>query len=165
MSTVFVAILAGVAWMGLLGATGWGVFLVGALLGVVLWRLEGGRARRRFAPLRALRFLLLGVRLLLVFLWELLLANVEQLRIVLAPRLEVRPGWILFRSDLETPAARAMLGAMISLTPGSLTYEEAQAEDGGWIVSLHVIDLRDEQLILEQIRARFESPLLAMEQL
>ena len=165
MSTVFVTIMAGLAWMGLMGETGWGVFTAGAVIGFVIWRVEGGRARRPFGLVRALRLVWLAIRLLVVFLWELVVANVEQLRIVLAPRVDVCPGWILFRSDLETPSMRALLGALISLTPGSLTYEESVAEDGGWIISLHVLDLRDEERLVQQIRTRFESPLRAMESL
>ena len=60
---------------------------------------------------------------------------------------------------------RALLGAMLTLTPGTLTYEESAAEDGGWIVSLHVLDLRDEERLVERIRTRFEAPLRAMENL
>ena len=165
MSTLLVTILAGLAWMGLVGATGWGSFITGAVIGLVIWRVEGGRARRSFGLVRALRLVGLAVRLLVVFLWELVVANVEQLRIILAPRMDVRPAWILFHSELETPAMRALLGAMLSLTPGSLTYEESASEDGDWIISIHVIDLRDEDRMVEQIRSRFESTLRAMESL
>jgi multisubunit Na+/H+ antiporter MnhE subunit len=163
MSTFFFAMLAGLAWMALTGLSSWGAFAVGAGLGLAVWRVERRRAQRPFGFVRALRLTLLGVRLLFVFLWELVVANVEQLRIVLAPRVDVCPGWIRFRSELETPAMRAMLGAMISLTPGSLTYEESAAEDAGWTISVHVLDLRDEARLIEQIRNRFEAPLRAME--
>jgi multisubunit Na+/H+ antiporter MnhE subunit len=114
---------------------------------------------------RALRLAWQGLQLFAVFLWELVVANLEQLRVILAPRIAVTPGWIRIRSDLETPAARALLGVMISLTPGSLTYEEGPTEDGSWILSLHVLDLRDEEQLVAQIRSRFESRLRAMERL
>ena len=94
-----------------------------------------------------------------------MVANVQQLRIVLAPRIDVQPGWIRYRSELETPALRALLGAMISLTPGSLTYEESLLPDGSWSIALHVLDMRDEAHVVEQIRRRFEAPLRAMERL
>jgi multisubunit Na+/H+ antiporter MnhE subunit len=165
MSTFFVALLTGVAWMGLLGEIGWGHFTVGVVLGLAIWRVEGFRARRPFAPLRALSLTWLGLRFLAVFLWELLVAVVEQLRIVLAPRIDVRPGWIRFDTELETPAMRVLLGVVLSLTPGSLTYEESISEDGTCDIALHVLDLRDEERLVERIRARFEAPLRAMETL
>jgi multisubunit Na+/H+ antiporter MnhE subunit len=165
MSTIFFAILVGVAWMGLTAEIGWQAFAVGAAGGLVIRRLEGARAGRPFGPLCALRLVWLGARLVGVFLWELVVANLEQLRIVLAPKIDVHPGWIRFRSELESPPARALLGAMISLTPGSLTYEDSAAEDGTWTVSLHVLDLRDEERLVARIRARFEKPLRTMESL
>ena len=126
MSTFFIAILAGVAWMGLTADVGAGAFALGAVVGLGVWRFQGGRARRRFGPLRALRLAGLGARLLLIFLWELAVANVEQLRIVLAPRIDVQPGWIRFRSELETPAMRALLGAMLLRFQGWVTLQRTR---------------------------------------
>ena len=165
MSTFFVAILTGLAWMGLLGDIGWGSFALGAVLGFVIWRIEGHRARRPFGPVRALRLAWLGLRFLGVFLYELLVAVGEQLRIVLAPRIDVQPGWVRFSTDLETPGARVLLGVVLSLTPGSITYEETVSADGTCELSLHVLDLRDEERMIERLRARFEAPLRVMERL
>lgn len=165
MSTFFVAMLTGVAWMGLLAEIGWGTFAVGAALGLVVWRVEGARARRPFGPVRALRLAGLGLRFFAVFLWELLAAVIEQVRIVLAPRIDVRPGWVRFSTELETPAMRVLLGVVISLTPGSLTYEESISENGACDIALHVLDLRDEERLVARIRARFEGPLRVMETL
>jgi len=165
MSTFFFAILTGVAWMGLLGEIGWGSFAVGVVLGLAIWRIEGFRARRPFGPIRALRLSGLGIRFLAVFLWELVVAVGEQVRIVLAPRINVSPGWIRLNTELETPAMRVLLGVVISLTPGSLVYEETISEDGACDLALHVLDLRDEDRVVERIRARFEAPLRAMETL
>jgi multisubunit Na+/H+ antiporter MnhE subunit len=60
---------------------------------------------------------------------------------------------------------RALLGVMISLTPGSLTYEESLSQDGSMVIGIHVLNLRDEARLLEQIRRQFEAPLHEMEQL
>jgi multisubunit Na+/H+ antiporter MnhE subunit len=60
---------------------------------------------------------------------------------------------------------RALLGVVISLTPGSVTYEESISEAETCELSLHVLDLRDEARVVERIRARFEAPLRAMETL
>ena len=46
MSSFFVAILSGVAWMGLSREIGWGTFAVGAAVGWAVWRLEGIASRR-----------------------------------------------------------------------------------------------------------------------
>jgi len=165
MSIFFVAVLTGVVWMGLLGEIGWGPFAAGAVLGLVFWRLSGARSRRPFGPLRALSLAWLWLRFLAVFVCELVVAAVEQLRIVLAPRIDVNPGWIRFGTELETPAMRVLLGVVLSLTPGSLTYEELISEQGACEIALHVLDLRDEERLVERIRTRFETLLRAMETL
>jgi multisubunit Na+/H+ antiporter MnhE subunit len=165
MSTFFVAILTGVAWMGLSGEVSWGSFAVGTVIGLTVWRIEGAHARRPFGPVRALHLTWLGLRFLAVFLWELVVASIEQLRIVLAPRIDVRPGWARFSTELETPAMRALLGLVVSLTPGSLIYDESISEDGVCHLAIHVLDLRDEQRLLDRIHTRFEAPLRAMETL
>jgi multisubunit Na+/H+ antiporter MnhE subunit len=162
MSTFFFAILAGLVWMGLNENISVRDFAFGVVVALAVGRVSGARAHRPFGPLRALFLVYLGLRLLVVFLWELLVANLEQLRIVLAPRIDIRPGWIRFRSDLETPAMRALLGAMLSLTPGSVTYEDVSSEEGCYIC-LHVLDLRDEERLVDHIRRRLEAPLHAME--
>jgi multisubunit Na+/H+ antiporter MnhE subunit len=163
MAIFFVATLTGLVWMGLLGEVGWGSFGVGVALGLAVWRVEGVRSRRAFGPVRALRLTWLATRFFAVFLVELLVAVVEQVRIVLAPRIDVRPGWVRFTTELETPAMRVLLGVVISLTPGSLTYEESISEDGVCDLAIHVLDLRDEGRLVERIRARFELPLREME--
>ncbi len=163
MSILFIPIVTGLAWMGLTAEIGWSAFAVGAGIGLLIWRLGGTPNRKPFQLVRALRLARPGSKLFAYFLWELVVANVEQLRIVLAPRIDIRPGWIRYRSELETPGMQALLGVMITLTPGSLTYEESAGEDGSFGISLHVLDLRDEEQVLERIRTRFEVPLRAME--
>jgi len=57
-----------------------------------------------------------------------------------------------------------LLSAMLSLTPGSVTYEDLPRENG-CTICLHVLDLRDEEQLMAQIRRRLEAPLHAMERL
>ena len=166
MSAFFFVVFAGTAWMGLRGDASVVTFTIGMLIGLGLWRVFGFRSRYPFSIVRAIRLALLGVSLFLVFLLELVLANLQQLRIVLAPRLEVRPYWLELRTTLETPAMRAVLGSMIVMTPGTVAYGETEAEDGAWIIGVHALHAKDEadaQQAIERIRRRFESRLKKME--
>lgn len=162
MARFFVAIAGGLAWMGLRGDLGADAFALGAVLGLLTWRAEGGRPRTRFSPGRALRITWHFLRFATLFLLELTLTGIDQLRIVLSPRVTIEPGWVRFVSELQTPPLRAVLAAVLSLTPGSLTYE-ARAEGAEFVIYLHVLHLEDEERALRQIRARLEAPLLAME--
>ena len=163
MSTFYVAILAGIVWMALLSEIGWGNFVVGAGIGLSVWLLAGARAHRPFGPLRALRLAWMGLLFFGIASWELLVSVFDQTRLVLSPRMDPQPGWVLLRTELETPAMRVLLGVLISLTPGSLVYEELIDEEGRCDLALHVVDLRDEEQMIERIRSRLEAPLRAME--
>ena len=103
-----------------------------------------------------------SVKVAAIFTWELVLANFGQLRIVLAPRIEVQPRWVHFELALESPALRALLGVMISLTPGTLVCDEAPHEDG-FHVWIHVLDSDDPEAVINRIRRRLEAPLRALE--
>ena len=168
MSAFFFIIFSAVVWMGLSGDTGVFTFAVGMLLGFGMWRLFGFKSRRPFSISRLIRLTFLGVSVFIVFLKELVLANLQQLRIVLAPRIRVSPHWLRYRTELETPAMRAVLGSMIVMTPGTVAYGETEVEEGVWIIgvhALHVDDEADAQNTIDRIRGRFESRLRKMETL
>ncbi|MBW2231167.1 MAG: Na+/H+ antiporter subunit E [Deltaproteobacteria bacterium] len=163
MAFFFFLLLTGFAWMGLRGEVGIAAFLTGCVFGALAWRIEKARSRLRFAPARALRFSVAGARVLVLFLGELAIANWLQLRIVLAPRIEVHPQWISFYTELESPALRALLAVLICLTPGSITCEELLESDGRVRLFLHALDTTDAEALVARIRSRLEEPLRALE--
>jgi len=168
MSAFFFIIFSGMVWMGLLGDISVFTFVVGMLLGFGMWRLFGFKSRRPFSIARAIRLTFLGLSVFIIFLKELVLANLQQLRIVLAPRIRVSPHWLRYRTELETPAMRAVLGSMIVMTPGTVAYKETEAEEGVWTIAVHALHAKDEedaQKTLDRIRDRFESRLRQMETL
>ncbi len=168
MSAFFFIIFSAVVWMGLSGDIGIFTFVVGILLGFGMWRLFGFNSRRPFSIVRAIRLTFLGLSVFIVFLKELLLANLQQLRIVFAPRIKVSPHWLQYHTELETPAMRAVLGSMIVMTPGTVAYKETEAEEGVWTIAVHALHAKDEeeaQKTLDRIHDRFESRLRKMETL
>ena len=165
MSSFLFLLLAGLAWMALLGDPDWDTFIVGVVIGAVVRQFEHVRSSRSFSPGRAFRFAYVTLRLMGTFLWELLVANIQQLRIILSPRLDIQPCWLEFRTELETPAMRALLGVMVVMTPGTVTCDELPVEGGGWSIALHVLDARDPEEVVERIRSRLEAPLHHLEQL
>ncbi len=113
---------------------------------------------RSALPLRWLRRGLLGLQLLGWFVFELLLANLAQARLILGWRLDLRPRWIRYETRLESAAARTLLGVLISLTPGTLTCDL----QGGTLL-IHALDAESDEIALRPIRQRFEALLLRME--
>ena len=115
-------------------------------------------AARRSLPGRWIRRALLGAQLLALFGLELLVANLEQARLVLGRPANVRPRWVRFETRLETDAARTVLGALISLTPGTLTCDLE-----GRTLLIHALDATSDEDAVARIRQRFESLLARME--
>lgn len=163
MAFVLFMLLAGLAWMGLRGDLGPGAFVTGAAFGAVAWRIEHAHSSQRFSPGRALRLSLQSAKVLLSFLGELVAANWHQLRVVLAPRVDVQPHWVHFDTRLESPALRLVFGVMISLTPGTLICDERERADGSVCLWIHILDGEDPQAVVARIRERLEAPLRELE--
>jgi multicomponent Na+:H+ antiporter subunit E len=64
-----------------------------------------------------------AIPLLAWVLWRMILSALQLARIVLDPRLPPEPGIVRFRTDLTSPAARAVLSTSITLVPGTMTLE------------------------------------------
>jgi multicomponent Na+:H+ antiporter subunit E len=160
MRLLALAVLGGLVWIGLRGKADLLTFLVGALLTAAL-ALPSGLPLRGTLSVR--RFTLgswIVVRLVARFLVAAVVANVEQLRLVLSPRLHIRPRWTRFRTRLRQPASRTALGVLISMTPGSVT-----ADLEGDMLLIHILNDRPRDDAVAEIRERFESLLLELEAL
>lgn len=53
--------------------------------------------------------------------WQMFLANVQVIRLVLSPEIKVDPCLISFETRLKTSVGRVMLANSITLTPGTIT--------------------------------------------
>lgn len=76
-----------------------------------------------------------------VFFVELVKANINMLRYVYAPRIDIRPGIVKVNMPLKSPIGRLALANSIALTPGSL-----------------VMDLRGEALFIHWLDVRTTDP-------
>ena len=165
MSHFFFMIASGFVWRGLTADLDFESFIWGGAMGALIWFFLGTRSHRPFGIRRALMLIVLGTRLTGIFLWELTIANLQQLRLVLSPRIDIQPGWIELPCSLETLAMRALFGTMLTLTPGSLTYEESNNKEGQWMIRIHLLDCESGEAALKKTRRRFEEPLRRMEKL
>jgi multicomponent Na+:H+ antiporter subunit E len=73
----------------------------------------------RFTPSRLYQFFLY----LCVFMFEVVRANINMMRYVYAPRININPGIVRIKTRLKTPVGRLALANSIALTPGSLVIE------------------------------------------
>ncbi len=114
---------------------------------------------RRTSPLsRWVARLGICARLLMRFVVELVIANLEQARLVLSIPLRVEPRWIRYQTRLQGHLTRTLLGALISLTPGTLT-----CDLDGDVLLVHALSARSDAEATDRIREKFESLLLRWE--
>lgn len=76
-----------------------------------------------------------------VFVVELVRANLNMLRYVYSPRIDISPGILKIRTRLKSPVGRLALANSIALTPGSL-----------------VMDIRDDALFIHWLDVRTTDP-------
>ena len=79
-----------------------------------------------------------------VFLVELVKANLNVMRLVFIPRINIRPGIVEIKTELTSPMGRLALANSITLTPGTL-----------------VIDIRDDSLFVHWINMGSSDPVEA----
>ena len=129
--------------------------LLGLALGVLL-----SAASSRLRPLHAsLRRIDLAAGLMLVVAWEIILSNIAVARIVLGlvRHREVRSGFVQIPLAIRDPYGLAALAAIITATPG--TVWAGLSADGNEL-TLHILDIEDEQRWIGYIKNRFERPLM-----
>lgn len=129
--------------------------VLGATLALLLaW------ASSRLRPLRArVRRLDIAAALLLVVLLEIFRSNISVARIVLGMvrNRKVESGFVQIPLELRDPHGLAALAMIITATPGTV-WAGLSAE--GDCLTLHILDLEDEQQWIRYIKDRFERPLV-----
>ena len=83
-----------------------------------------------------------------VFLTELAKANLNVMRLVFSPRIEIQPGIVEIKTELKSPIGRLALANSITLTPGTL-----------------VVDIKDDSLFIHWINVSATDPVGATEEI
>ncbi len=99
------------------------------------------------------------IEYLFIFLWALIVANLDVARRVISPKskLPINPGIVSFKTDLKSEFAKMVLANSITLTPGTLSVDII--DDTFYI---HWIDVKslDAEKNKEEIAGKFEKVLL-----
>jgi multicomponent K+:H+ antiporter subunit E len=141
-----------VAWLLLNRSVAPGQVLVGALLAVA-----ASAAFARLGPHPRPARLGLALRLIALVLADIVRSNIAVARIVFLPaRPERRAGFLPIPLDTRHPGALAALAVIVTATPGT---SWAGYDAGQGVLTLHVLDLADEQGMVRTIKLRYEAPL------
>ena len=127
-------------------------WVLGALLGIAL-PLALAALTPRVTTLRRAG---LALALLGVFLKDIVVANFEVARRILGPESAIRPRFVWVPLDITNPQGIAVLAAMITMTPGTLSVDITP--DRGWLL-VHAFNVDDEAALVRDIQQRYERPL------
>ena len=126
-----------------------GQFLLGLVLGVPI-----AYASRRFywteaRPLRFVRVSPVAARYVAVFVWDLIVANLDVAYRVLAPSMPIEPRVIVLPLRVRSDVAITTIANSITLTPGTLTMDYDSERNALYV---HAIDGRDPAAVVRPIR-------------
>ncbi len=141
-----------VTWVLLSGDLAPGTLAVGALLGVLVpfftWRFWPERPRvKRVGAL---------IGFVPVFLWDVLIANLQVAWLIVNVRRTLRPRWIVIPLEVRDPYAITTLANVISLTPGTVSAEIGPDRE---TLLVHSMDVPDEAEAVAFIKRRYERPI------
>lgn len=100
-------------------------------------------------PFRLMRYILM------VF-WDIAISNVQVARLILSPRREPRPGFIIYPLAMQEPFPITLLTSTISLSPGTLS---AHLRPHDNTLLIHVLNIEDRNAFINEIFDRYERPL------
>ncbi|WP_372016203.1 Na+/H+ antiporter subunit E [Pseudoxanthomonas sp. 10H] len=125
-----------------------------ALLLAVLVPAFAARLDREFARIGNLG----GVpRMLGILALDIVRSNITVARQVLGPERRITPGFIWVPLDIANIHGIAALTSIITLTPG--TVSAALSDDRRYLL-VHVLNLKDADEVIRQIKTRYEAPLM-----
>lgn len=142
-------LLLSITWMFLNNDWTMDGWIIGYLLGMLILL----AFRRFFARPLYIRKLWAVIRLMLLFVKELLLSSFAVARHTVSPRLSFRPGIFTYRTELQSDWEITILACLICLTPGTLTLEVSPDQRELFIHAMHI---EDAQELSQQIRTSFE---------
>ncbi|MBI3957806.1 MAG: Na+/H+ antiporter subunit E [Chloroflexi bacterium] len=114
------------------------------------------------------RYFLHATAFLLYVLYAILQSNLKLAWLVLgtifSPRIKLQPGIVAVPLTITDPFERTLLASVITLTPGTLSVDLGQ-RDGGDVLFVHTVDLKDPAAFRREIKENFENRILHLHRL
>lgn len=99
-----------------------------------------------------------AIRYFFIFMKALAKANIDVAKVVLRPKLDIRPGFLAVPMECETDFEITSLANSITLTPGTISVHVAR--DHRTIV-IHALDVgRDPELVRKDVQETLEANIL-----
>jgi multicomponent Na+:H+ antiporter subunit E len=146
-------LLLGLAWLALTGSWTPANAVLGLALGALAASFAREQRRRRDISPRPLKIIWLASR----FLYELLLSGLRVARLVLAPRMDLKPGIFAYPLKVDRDFEITLLANLITLTPGTLSVDVSEDRK---TLFVHAIDCSDPERTRRDIAEGFERRIL-----
>lgn len=159
MTALLKNILLALLWAALTGEFTIANLILGFILGaLLLWLGRSVTGRSAYfikgEPLPKMLFRPFGlVKFVVIFLWEVIMANITIVLTVISPKLDVKPAIIALPLDVDTEAEITLLANMITLTPGTLSLD---VSDDRSVLYVHAVDVEDPAKVKQDIKQVFE---------
>ncbi len=150
---ILINILMAVIWMLLQNSYSIVDFVFGYIIGILILF-----ALRRFLVFDFyFRRVWAFIKLTIIFFKELVLANIDMIKIILKPKMDIKPGIVAIPTQLETDLEITLLAALITLTPGTLSMDFS---DDSSLIFVHAIDIDSKEDTIRNILDSFEKAIL-----
>lgn len=146
---ILLNIFIAVVWMFLSGSITAKTFVIGYLIGFILLLVM----RRFFSERLYVDRLWAAVKLIFIFIRELILSNIAVLRVVLRPKLNIQPRIFALPTDLKEDWEITLLSSLITLTPGTVVVHVSDDQNTLYV---HAIDADDVSDAINSIKNTFE---------
>lgn len=146
---VVINLLLSLFWLLVTGSYTVNNFLLGFILGLLLVYLLRSALPGRFYIITLYKV----IKLIWVFLIELIKANIDVIRIVLQPSLKNEPAFFTYNTDLKTDWQVVLLSNLITLTPGTIV---VGLSDDRTKIYIHAIDFGEKEEEIEGIKSSLE---------
>lgn len=140
-------------WMFLANSYDSGSFIGGYLIGLIMIYFMRGFFPQRFY----LNKIIAVVKLLILFIKELILSNFSILKIIMKPKLDISPGIFALPTELQKDWEITVLANLITLTPGTLVID---ISDDKKLLYIHTMDLKDIDDAVYSIKNTFEKAIM-----
>ena len=109
----------------------------------------------------------LAFKQVFIVLYDIIVANLQVAVLILGPSKNMRPAFVKVPVDLTHEMPITILASCVSLTPGTVSAEvypileslnKGEQPKQRYLL-IHVLDLKDEQALIKQIKERYEAPL------
>lgn len=151
------SVITGGVWLLLQGSVTVATLLWAVILGLGLPWLAGpflSSGTRLHAVGRAFR-------LLVVVLWDIVVANLAVAWLAINPASRPQPAWVRVPLDIRHPNGTVLLAAIITTTPGTVScvIERGRPGRDNGAILVHALNCTDPAALVAEIKARYEAPL------